>query len=46
MFTISHHKQLAQKQPSPLENEEEDTTLSIILRKLLLEFIKSMEEEG
>jgi len=42
MFTSSHHHQ-----PLPLENEEEDTTLSTILIRVLLELKKSigMEEE-
>jgi len=39
MFATSHHKQ-----PSPLENEEKDITLSN--KRVLLEFKKSMEVQG
>jgi len=40
MLTTSHHKQL------PLENKEKDTTLSTLLRRLLLKLNKKYENRG
>jgi len=41
MFTTNHHKQLP-----PIENQEEDTTLSTILKKTFLKLKNSIEELG
>jgi len=38
MFTINHHKQL-----TPIGNEEENTTLSTIHRRILLKLKTTME---